>query len=193
MCGLLFLCTAYAQRLLIERNDKSDAVALKDSHPALARDATASGLAAQEAVPPAKPAAPKAPPLTAEQQKLLDAGKATYEATCVACHQPHGLGQEALAPPLVGSEWVSGSDQRLVRIVLHGLRGPIKVKGQEYEMEMAALGILDDDQIAGVLTYVRREWGHSYPPVESATVKKIREETVKREDAWTAEELLKLP
>lgn len=193
MCAALILCTAYAQRLLFESNEKSVATALKDTHPALARDAAAIGLAAQEAVPPAKPAAPKAPPLTAGQQKLFDAGKAMYDATCVACHQPHGLGQEALAPPLVGSEWVAGSEQRLVRIVLHGLRGPIKVKGQEYEQDMPPLAILDDDQIAGVLTYVRREWGHSFSPVEPATVKKIRDETAKREDAWTAEELLKLP
>ena len=116
-----------------------------------------------------------------------------YEATCIACHQPHGLGQDGLAPPLVGSEWVAGSDQRLARIVLHGVRGPIKVKKQTYELDMPSLGILDDDQIAGILTYVRREWGHGFAPVDPATVKKVRDETAKREDAWTEAELLKIP
>jgi len=116
-----------------------------------------------------------------------------FEATCVACHQPHGLGQDGLAPPLAGSEWVSGSEQRLVRIVLQGVRGPITVKKQTYELDMPSLGVLDDEQIAGVLTYVRREWGHGFTPVDAATVKKIREATAKREDAWSQPELLKIP
>jgi mono/diheme cytochrome c family protein len=139
------------------------------------------------------PALPKTPPLSAEEQKQFELGKSVYEATCLACHQPHGMGQEALAPPLVGSEWVAGSDKRLARIVLNGLRGPITVKKQVYELDMAALGILDDDQIAAALTYVRREWGHTAAPVMTATVKKVREETATREDPWTEAELLKTP
>jgi mono/diheme cytochrome c family protein len=104
------------------------------------------------------------------------------------------MGQEGLAPPLVGSEWVAGSDQRLARIVLHGLRGPIKVQQQVYALDMPALAIaLDDDQVAAVLTYVRRQWGQSAAPVDPAIVKKIREETTQREDAWTEVELLKIP
>ena len=138
-------------------------------------------------------ATPGGPPLTAEEQKRFDAGKAGYEATCGACHQPHGLGQDGLAPPLLGSEWVAGPEQRLVRIVLHGVRGPIMVKKQTYELDMPALGVLDDGQIADILTYVRREWGHGFAPVEAATVKKIRQETSKREDAWSQPELLKIP
>ena len=57
---------------------------------------------------------------------------------------------------------------------------------------MPALGVLDDEQIAAVLTYVRREWGHPYAPVAPATVKSVRQETEKREDAWTMAELLKI-
>lgn len=135
----------------------------------------------------------KARPLTAEEKKRFDAGKAMYEATCLACHQQHGMGQPGLAPPLVGTEWVAGSENRLIRIVLHGLRGPIKVKGELFEMDMPALGVLDDDQISSVLTYIRREWGHPYEPVTPAAVKRVREETNAREDAWTMAELLKVP
>ena len=98
-----------------------------------------------------------------------------------------------LAPPLVDSEWVSGSEQRLIRVVLHGLRGPIKVKGESFEMDMPSLGVLDDEQIAAALTYIRREWGHTFEPVTPAAVKKVRDETASREDAWTMAELLKLP
>ena len=135
----------------------------------------------------------KAKPLTPEEQKLFDNGKEVYEATCLACHQPHGMGQEGLAPPLVGTEWMASSPERLIRIVLHGLRGPIKVKDQTYEMDMPALGVLDDDQIASALTYTRRNWGHTYSAVTPGMVKKVRQETEKREEAWTEAELLKIP
>jgi mono/diheme cytochrome c family protein/glucose/arabinose dehydrogenase len=135
----------------------------------------------------------KATPLTPEEQKLFDNGKGVYEATCLACHQPHGMGQEGLAPPLVGTDWVAGSPERLIRIVLHGVRGPIKVKDQTYEMDMPALGVLDDEQIASALTYVRREWGHTYSAVTPEMVKTVRQQTEKREEAWTEPELLKIP
>lgn len=134
-----------------------------------------------------------AKPLSPEEQKLFENGKGVYEATCLACHQPHGLGQEGLAPPLAGTDWAGYSPERLIRIVIHGLRGPIKVKGQTYEMDMPALGVLDDEQIASALTYTRREWGHTYSAVTAEMVKKVRQETEKREEAWTEAELLKIP
>ena len=132
-------------------------------------------------------------PLSAADQARFEAGKTLYAAICSACHQPHGLGQEGLAPPLVDSDWPLGSPGRLVRIVLQGVRGPIHVKGQVYELDMPTLGILDDEQIAGILTYIRREWGHAASPITTETVKKIRDETAQRDDAWTEAELLKLP
>jgi len=135
---------------------------------------------------------PKGPKLSAAQMKQFEAGKANYEMFCLPCHQPHGLGQEGLAPPLVGSEWVGWSEARVIRLVLHGLRGPIKVKGQPFEMDMPALGVLDDEQIATVLTYIRNEWGHAYPSVSTNAVKRVRDQTADRADSWTQEELLKI-
>jgi mono/diheme cytochrome c family protein len=156
----------------------------------LAKDAANFSIAAREPRPVA--ATPQGPKLSPDEMKQFDAGKANYEVVCLPCHQPHGLGQEGLAPPLVGSEWVAGPEQRLVRIVLNGLRGPIKVKKQTFELDMPALGILEDEQIATVLTYIRNEWGHSFPPVSTNTVKRVRDETADRSDAWTQEELLKI-
>ncbi len=132
-------------------------------------------------------------PLTAEQEQRFETGKVLFEASCAQCHQPHGLGQEGLSPPLVDSEWVLGSDQRLARIVMHGVRGPINVKGRVYELDMPALGIFDDDQIAAILTYLRRAWDHGAAPVEPETVKKVRAETTGREEAWSEAELLRIP
>jgi mono/diheme cytochrome c family protein/glucose/arabinose dehydrogenase len=156
---------------------------------ALARDCAKFALGAFE---PPKIVAVKMAKLSAEDQKRFDAGKLVYEATCVACHQGHGLGQEGLAPPLAGSEWVGGSPERMIRIVLNGLRGPIRVKKQVFELDMPSLGVLDDEQIASVVTYVRKEWGHSFSSVDATDVKRIRDATAKHDDAWTEAELKKV-
>lgn len=136
---------------------------------------------------------PPARPLSPDEKARFESGKELYAVICGACHQPHGNGQEGLAPPLAGSEWVARSEGRLVRVTLHGLRGPIKVKGKIFELEMPPMSILEDGQIAAVLTYIRREWGNTGAPVDPKTVAKIRAETEKRQDAWTEEELLKIP
>ena len=179
--------------IIPDEKAKQAAKALAQSSPfTLAREAAAFSLAAREPVRTNTVVA-QGPPLSPEDQKRFEAGKAMYEATCVACHQPHGLGQAGLAPPLVGSPWVTGSAERLARIVLGGLRGPITVNQEKFELDMPSLGVLDDEQIAAVLTYVRREWGHAAPPVASATVKKVRDDTAKRDDPWTEPDLLKVP
>jgi mono/diheme cytochrome c family protein len=94
---------------------------------------------------------------------------------------------------LVDSDWVVGSQERVTRIVLHGIRGPITVKGKVWTLEMPPLNILDDNQLADTLTYVRREWGHTASPITAETVAKIREATKTREEAWTEPDLLKVP
>ena len=142
---------------------------------------------------PGKPGVvvPTVKALTNEQQLLFDSGKQTFAGLCAACHQPTGKGLEGLAPPLADSEWVLGDPERIVKVVMHGLRGPIKVKGVAYSYDMPAAGFLTDEQIAGVLTYIRREWDHAAPPVPVDLVQKIRADTKGRTDAWTEPELLK--
>jgi mono/diheme cytochrome c family protein/glucose/arabinose dehydrogenase len=140
---------------------------------------------------PGKPGVvvPTTKALTNEEQMLFDNGRQTYAGLCAACHQPTGKGLEGLAPPLAESEWVLGEPDRIVKVVMHGLRGPIKVKGVTYSYDMPAAGFLSDEQVAGVLTYIRREWDHEASPVSVDLVKKIREENKGRTDAWTEAEL----
>ena len=145
---------------------------------------------------PGKPGAkpePIIPPLSAEETKRFESGKILFVGSCAACHQVHGMGMDGLAPPLVDSEWVLGSEERLVRIVLNGLTGPMRVKEQSWHLDMPALGIFDDEQIAAILTYIRREWENGGAPVRPETVKKIRAENSKRQEAWSAPELLLIP
>jgi putative membrane-bound dehydrogenase-like protein len=134
-------------------------------------------------VPPPPPK-----PLTVEERARFDRGKVVFGQTCIACHKSDGLGQEGLAPPLVDSEWVLGRPDRLARIVLHGVSGPISVDGRTYSFEMPGLQKLNDDDIAAVLTYVRRSWDHTAPAVDVATVKEAR--AAHRPIPWTERELL---
>ena len=136
------------------------------------------------------PPPPVVTPLTTTEQQLFDTGRQVYTTLCAACHQANGQGMDSLAPALADSDWVIGKPDLLPRIVLHGLAGPIKVNGRTWAFEMPPLGAaLSDEQIAGVVTYIRREWEHTASPVSVETVKAIRAEHKERTKAWTAEEL----
>jgi mono/diheme cytochrome c family protein len=129
-------------------------------------------------------------PLTGEELALFENGKTVYNTLCAGCHQPNGTGLVGLAPALVDSEWVLGNVEALPRILIHGLSGPIKVAGQTWDLEMPALGAaLSDEQIAGVLTFIRRSWEHTATPVTVATVARIRKENAQRSKSWTEEEI----
>lgn len=116
-------------------------------------------------------------------------GKRIYDLSCTACHQENGEGLEGVSLTLVDSKWVLGPESRLVRIVLHGVRGPIVAGTQEANLEMPAMGFFSDEEIAAVLTYIRNAWGNRAAPVSADAVRRIREETRGRGDSWTVAEL----
>ena len=117
-------------------------------------------------------------------------GRVLYEVSCGACHQSDGGGKEGVASPLAGSEWVTGSQERLLRIALDGVRGPIQVKGKRYQLEMPALRhVYGDEDMAAILSYIRGAWGNSASVITADFVGKVRSETAQRGDSWTAEEL----
>ncbi len=125
-------------------------------------------------------------------------GKRVFTQFCAVCHQATGQGVPGQFPPLVGSEWVLGEawhgENHLVRVVLNGLQGPVTVKGEQFNSAMAPWGgMLKDDQVAAVLTYIRNEWGNSAPPISAEFVAKIREESASRTDPWTAQDLEAIP
>ncbi len=109
---------------------------------------------------------------------------------CVTCHQQDGQGVAGAFPPLAGAERVLGPPESLAAILLHGLHGPIRVRGEEYNGEMPDWGAkLKDGQIAAVLTYIRASFGNSAPPVDAELVRKVREATASRNRPWTEAEL----
>jgi mono/diheme cytochrome c family protein len=120
-------------------------------------------------------------------------GKRVFDTTCITCHQATGQGVPNVYPPLAGSEWAQGNEERVIRIVLHGLQGPIKVEGKDFNNVMAPLGaVLKDEQIANALSYVRATWGNKAPEVQPETVAKVRAETAGRATYWTVDELQKI-
>ncbi|MCW0218594.1 MAG: cytochrome c, partial [Prosthecobacter sp.] len=125
------------------------------------------------------------------------AGQAVYMQVCFACHQPTGLGLPGMFPPLAGSDWINAAKpDRLIRIVLHGITGPLQLNGQPFNSPaplMPPQGTLSDDQIANVLTYVRTNFGNQASAVSAAEVKAIRESEKARTAMWTQVELEKIP
>ena len=117
-------------------------------------------------------------------------GQAVFESRCAACHQANGQGLPGAFPPLAGSEYVLGDEERVVRIVLHGLQGPVTVKGGTYNGAMPAWAdVLSDAEIAAVLTYVRSSWGNSAEAIAAEKVAEQRAGTAGRTTPWTAREL----
>jgi len=136
---------------------------------------------------------PVVAPLTPDQEKLRLQGEAVYAVTCLSCHKPNGLGQPGQAPPLADSEWVNGSPEMLIKIALHGLRGPVTVSGVDWNLQMPGLGgsgIMTDKRMAATLTYIRRAWDNYGTPIEPEQVAAVRQATAGRPGPWTVEELL---
>jgi mono/diheme cytochrome c family protein len=124
-------------------------------------------------------------------------GKLLYDVACLVCHQANGLGTPGQFPPLAGSEWViAEGPNRLVRIVLSGVTGPITVKGIAWNATMPPMGESlqwKDDEVAAVVNYIRKAWGHDASTVTPEQVAAVRREDPGRMEPWTADQLLALP
>ena len=131
-------------------------------------------------------------PLNPQEKALFDRGRQFYAMVCRGCHQANGRGMDGLAPPLRASEWVTGPPSRLVRILVNGVGGPIEVAGKTYDLQMPGLPSFSDTEMAAVLTYIRRSFGHEADPIQPRTVTRQRTAIGNRTRAWTASELLEV-
>ena len=134
-------------------------------------------------------------PLSPKQREYRALGAKFYTSSCANCHGADGAGIASLGPPLAQSPWVLESPERLARIILQGLRGPIEVAGKTWDSVMPGhqdFPDLTDEVASGLLNYLRRAWGHAERAVNPAFITDIRRQTVGRKALWTAEELLAL-
>ncbi len=159
-------------------------------------DTRAGGFAAPVEIEIIKYDSPKH--LSPEDQKIYQLGSQVYqrESHCATCHQSHGKGNGTVYPPLVGSPWVNGSEERLIKAVLHGMWGKITVNGKTYNPALgvppmtAFRSLLNDQEIAAVLTFVRNTWGNHASPIRPETVARVRAATIDRTTFWRPDDLL---
>lgn len=143
----------------------------------------------------ARPPEPKLPPA---ELALFRLGQEVYsrDVHCATCHQATGQG-DAIYPPLAKSPWVTGDENRLIKLTLKGLWGPITINGRTFDPKNGVPPmtpfehILKDDEVAGVLTYIRNSFGNSSPAVKPETVTKLRAAVKGKTDFYTVEDLLK--
>ncbi|HTE31912.1 MAG TPA: c-type cytochrome, partial [Chryseolinea sp.] len=136
--------------------------------------------------------------LTGKDLELFATGKAIYvrEGYCNTCHQPDGMGLSASGfPPLAGTPWVTGNEERLIKIALKGLYGPIEVLEKKYEGQVPMTpfeGLLEkDEDVAAVLTYVRNSFGNKASVISADQVKRVRNSIKNKSGFYTSAELLK--
>jgi glucose/arabinose dehydrogenase/mono/diheme cytochrome c family protein len=134
--------------------------------------------------------------LKGAEKELFVKGEEIYnrEGFCVTCHQPDGKGLSASQfPPLSGQEWVTGNEERLIKLTIKGLMGPLELKGKSYPGQVPMTpfgGMLNDMEIASVLTFVRNAFGNKASAITPEKVKEIRDKIKDKEGFYNAAELL---
>ncbi|MFT0533634.1 c-type cytochrome [Castellaniella hirudinis] len=120
-------------------------------------------------------------------------GGQLYTANCVACHQANGAGVPGVFPPLSKSEWVDDGDGSvMVRIVLHGIHGPLTVEGAQYNGEMPHFqDKFSDEEVAAIVTHVRSSFGNTASAVDAQLVAQIREASKDQTTPWKGDEDLR--
>lgn len=146
----------------------------------------------------ARPETASATRLKGKDRELYLKGKLIYsrEGYCTTCHQADGKGLPASGfPPLAGTPWVTGNEKRLIKVVLNGLYGPVEVNGKKFpgQVPMTAFGrMLNDEEIAAVITYVRNSFGNQAPAVSAARVTEVRKASTSKTGFYTPAELLQM-
>ncbi|AWV06379.1 copper-containing nitrite reductase [Marilutibacter maris] len=111
--------------------------------------------------------------LTVEQQ--IAAGKELFLGTCSTCHQPTGAGMKGVFPPLAASDYIANDPASLPRVIVHGLQGPIKVNGTDYDSVMPPMAQLTDDEVANISTFVLNSWGNPGGRISKDEVARLRD------------------
>jgi mono/diheme cytochrome c family protein len=157
--------------------------------------------------PPPEPRAERKPPaqgtnltLTEAEGRIFELGREVYhrEAHCATCHQSDGKGLAPIYPPLAGSNWLDGDDERLVKLALKGMWGKIEVNGKTYDPATGGVppmigfaAMLNDEELAAVLSFVKQSFGNGGGFVSPELVQRVREATKGQATFYMADDLLK--
>ncbi len=111
---------------------------------------------------------------------------------CGQCHMGSGEGVPGAFPPLQANQWVEGDPERMIKVALHGLEGPLEVHGIGYNAAMPPMGgLLNDAEMAAVLTYIRTSWDNTGTEIMPEQVAKVRAKYPDRAALWQVEEIVK--
>lgn len=105
---------------------------------------------------------------------LLKKGETVYKSYCFACHMNEGQGVPNLNPPLTRTKYTLGDKKEMAKIVIQGLEGEIEVLGTKYNNVMTPFGFLSDEEVAGVVTYVRQSFGNDADAISVEEVAAVR-------------------
>jgi mono/diheme cytochrome c family protein/glucose/arabinose dehydrogenase len=159
--------------------------------------------AAEARLKPGLPPGPDTEPKIKAPAHLDENGKKSYiaghelysrEGHCSTCHQPDGKGLDPAFPPLDNSIYVHGDPDRLIKLTLHGLMGPMEVNGKKYNGQVPMTpfgGMLNDKEMADVLTYVRNSFNNMASVITPDQVKKVRDATKGQQGFYQIDQLLK--
>ena len=162
--------------------------------PAEAAAARLQGKAQKEEVENPLPPIPEY--LTSAEKEAFKAGHEVYfrDGHCATCHQKDGKGLDPAFPPLHDSIFVHGSPERLIKLTLHGVMGPFELHGKKYDGQVPMTpfgGIINDKEMAAVLTYVRNTYGNKASAITPEQVAKVREATKDMKGFYQMDALLK--
>lgn len=117
---------------------------------------------------------------------------------CATCHQPDGKGTPGIYPPLtaLNNPWIAQEDERLIKVVLKGLWGPLVLDGRLFDPAQGVppmpgySEILSDKEVAGVINYVRLSFDNNLPLVHADQVREVRARVASRQDFYLVEEIM---
>jgi mono/diheme cytochrome c family protein len=149
-----------------------------------------------EAAPAEQPKVKVPDYLTGNAKAQFIDGQKIYfrEGHCATCHQPNGKGLDPAFPSLEKSPWVEGDEERLIKLAMYGLMGPLELHGKKYDGQVPMTpfaGMLNDGEMAAVLTFVRNSFGNKAGAVSPDQVRKVRAANPGRVQFYTVEALLK--
>jgi len=115
-----------------------------------------------------------ADPPAAAPAAAMPAGQKLYGRYCLSCHQADGGGVPNMQPPIAGGEWVKGDSKALALFVLTGGFNSAERKDSAVDNVMPGFPQLSDEELAGILTYIRGKFGGGASPVTAAEVAEAR-------------------
>ena len=109
------------------------------------------------------------------QPAVMETGRKVYERQCAICHHSEGRGYPPRYPPLAGNPSITmATPVNPIRIVLNGGYPPGTRKNPRPHGMPPFATVLNDEEVAAVVTYIRVAWKNSGTPVVPRQVSELR-------------------